>query len=145
MLAALGSGATSNSYVDYDEAGCLVIVGSDANSNHPVAAARMRRAVVERGAKPIVINPRRIEMCDIADLWLRPRPGTDVALFNGIARVIPDQGPHDEKFVEYRTEGFDEWRELIDKYAPEYTEPLTGVPATDIVDAAAAKVCERVD
>ncbi len=120
MLAALGSGATSNSYVDYDEAGCLVIVGSDANSNHPVAAARMRRAVVERGAKPIVINPRRIEMCDIADLWLRPRPGTDVALFNGIARVIPDQGPHDEKFVEYRTEGFDEWRE-----PPTNTPPST--------------------
>ena len=73
MLTALGSGATSNSYIDYEEAGCLVIIGSDANSNHPVAASRMRRAVVERGAKLIIINPRRIEMCDYADLWLRPQ------------------------------------------------------------------------
>ena len=62
MLESLGSGATSNSYIDYEEAGCLVIIGSDANSNHPVAASRMRRAVIENGAKLIVINPRRIDM-----------------------------------------------------------------------------------
>ncbi|MDP6799857.1 MAG: formate dehydrogenase subunit alpha [SAR202 cluster bacterium] len=136
MLAALGSGATSNSYIDYEEAGCLVIVGSDANSNHPVAAARMRRAVVERGAKLIVINPRRIDMCDIADLWLRPKPGTDVALFNGIAQVILDEGMFDWRFVENRTEGFDDWRRVVRKYTPEYTEQLTGVPAVDIVQAA---------
>ena len=73
MLTSLGSGATSNSYIDYEEAGCLVIIGSDANSNHPVAASRMRQAVIERGAKLIVINPRRIEMCVFAELWLRPR------------------------------------------------------------------------
>ena len=54
MLESLGSGATSNSYIDYEEAGCLVIIGSDANSNHPVAASRMRRAVIEHGAKLIV-------------------------------------------------------------------------------------------
>ena len=47
MLKSLGSGATSNSYIDYEESGCLIIAGSDANSNHPVAASRMRRAVVE--------------------------------------------------------------------------------------------------
>ena len=92
MLTALGSGATSNSYIDYEEAGCLLIIGSDANSNHPVAASRMRRAVIERGAKLIVINPRRIEMCDFAELWLRPRPGTDVALLNAMAKVILDEG-----------------------------------------------------
>ena len=98
MLTALGSGATSNSYIDYEEAGCLVIIGSDANSNHPVAASRMRRAVLEHGAKLIVINPRRIEMCDFAELWLRPRPGTDVALLNAMAKVILDEGLSDEEF-----------------------------------------------
>ena len=74
MLTSLGSGATSNSYVDYEEAGCLVIIGSDANSTHPVAASRMRRAVVERGAKLIVINPRRIDMCDFARPVASPPP-----------------------------------------------------------------------
>ena len=86
-----------------------MIIGSDANSNHPVAASRMRRAVVERGAKLIIINPRRIEMCDYADLWLRPRPGTDVALLNAMAKVIVDEGLADAKFVSDRTEDYDEW------------------------------------
>ena len=136
MLTALGSGATSNSYVDYEEAGCLVVVGSDATSNHPVAASRMRRAVVERGAKLIVINPRRIDMCDYADIWLRPRPGTDVALLNAMAKVILDEGLADTSFVDDRTEGFDEWREVVEKYTLEYAEGITGVRANDIANAA---------
>ena len=136
MLASLGSGATSNSYIDYEEAGCLVIIGSDANSNHPVAASRMRRAVIERGAKLIVINPRRIEMCDFAELWLRPRPGTDVALLNAMAKVVLDEGLWDQDFVNDRTEGFDEWREVAEKYDLEHAERITGVPAGDIAEAA---------
>ena len=136
MLESLGSGATSNSYKDYEEAGCLVIIGSDANSNHPVAASRMRRAVIERGAKLIVINPRRIEMCDFAELWLRPRPGTDVALLNAMAKVILDEDLVDWDFVSGRTEDFEEWREVIDRYTLEYAEGITGVPAADIAEAA---------
>ena len=136
MLVALGSGATSNSYIDYEEAGCIVITGSDANSNHPVAASRMRRAVLERGAKLIVINPRRIEMCDFAELWLRPRPGTDVALYNGMAKVVLDEGLSDVDFIRDRTEQFDEWREVVDKYDLETVEKITGVSGSDIAEAA---------
>ena len=136
MLASLGSGATSNSYVDYEEAGCLMIIGSDANANHPVAASRMRRAVIERGARLIVSNPRRIDMCDYADLWLRQRPGTDVALLNAMAKVILDEELLDEKFVRDRTEGFEGFRETVDKYNLEYAERITGVPAEDIAAAA---------
>ena len=136
MLAALGSGATSNSYIDYEEAGCLLIIGSDANSNHPVAASRMRRAVVERGAKLIIINPRRIEMCDYADLWLRPRPGTDVTLLNAMAKVIVDEELADSEFVRDRTEDYDSWWETVQKYDLEYAEKITGVPADQIEEAA---------
>ena len=136
MLTSLGSGATSNSYVDYEEAGCLVIIGSDANSNHPVAASRMRRAVVERGAKLIVINPRRIDMCDYADIWLRPRPGTDVALLNGMANVILKQGLSNDTFIKNRTEGYEDWADIVSKYTPEYVESITGVAAQDIIAAA---------
>ena len=136
MLTSLGSGATSNSYIDYEEAGCLVIIGSDANSNHPVAASRMRRAVVERGAKLVIINPRRIDMCDYADLWLRPRPGTDVALLNAMAKVVLDEGLADEDFINDRTEDFESWREVVDKYDLQRAEEITGVPAKDIAEAA---------
>ncbi len=132
MLTSLGSGATSNSYTDYENAGCLVVMGCDPTSNHPVAASRMRRAVVERGAKLIVINPRRIDMCDYADLWLRPYPGTDVALLNAMAHVVVAEGLADEGFVDRRTEGYDEWRVMIDTYTPERAAAITGVSANDI-------------
>jgi len=136
MLTALGSGATSNSYQDYEEAGCIVIIGSDANANHPVAASRMRRAIVENNAKLIVINPRRIDMCDFAEIWLRPRPGTDVALLNGMAKVILDEGLADFDFIENRTEEFDTWRETVEKYNLKYVEEITGCPADEIAQAA---------
>jgi formate dehydrogenase (NADP+) alpha subunit len=91
MLASMGSGATSNSYQDYEEAGCIMVVGADASANHPVIAVRFRRAV-SRGARLIVVNPKRIELCEQADLWIQQRPGTDVALFNAMARVTLDEG-----------------------------------------------------
>jgi len=136
MMAALGSGATSNSYVDYEESGCLLIVGSDPTTNHPVIAARMKKAIIERGAKLIVINPRRIDMCDLAEVWLRPKPGTDVALLNTMAKVILDEGLADREFIDNRTEGFDEWLQVVKGYTLERTEELTGVPAVDIIKAA---------
>lgn len=132
MLTSLGSGATSNSYTDYENAGCLVVIGCDPTSNHPVAASRMRRAVVERGAKLIVINPRRIDMCDYADLWLRPYPGTDVALLNAMAHTVVAEALADDRFVDSRTEGYDDWRTVIDGYTPERASAITGVSADDI-------------
>jgi formate dehydrogenase alpha subunit len=109
MLVSMGSGATSNSYVDYEEAGCLLIVGADASANHPVIAVRFRRAL-GRGARIVVVNPKRIELCDQADLWIQNRPGTDVMLFNAMARVILDEGLADLDFIARRTEGFEAWR-----------------------------------
>src|SRR5512134_3716613 len=135
MLVSMGSGATSNSYQDYAEAGCLMVVGADASANHPVIAVRFRRAM-RQGAKLIVINPKRIELCDQADLWLQPRPGTDVALFNAMARVIIDEGLADETFISTRTEGFHAWQGSLERYTLEYAERVTGVPAGDIAQAA---------
>jgi formate dehydrogenase alpha subunit len=135
MLASMGSGATSNSYQDYEEAGCIMVVGADASANHPVIAVRFRRAV-SRGAKLIVVNPKRVELCDQADLWIQQRPGTDVALFNAMARVIIDEGLADEAFIANRTEGYHAWLGSLDRYTLEYAEELTGVPARDIAQAA---------
>jgi formate dehydrogenase alpha subunit len=135
MLVSMGSGATSNSYQDYEEAGCVMVVGADASANHPVIAVRFRRAV-SHGAKLIVVNPKRVELCDQADLWIRQRPGTDVALFNAMARAIIDEGLADEAFVRARTEGFHAWRGSLERYTLDYAEGVTGVPAADIAQAA---------
>ncbi len=135
MLASMGSGATSNSYVDYEEAGCVMIVGADASANHPVIAIRFRRAM-SRGAKIVVVNPKRIELCNQADLWLAQRPGTDVALFNAMARVILDEGWADLAFIGARTEGFEDWRRSLAPFTLEHASRLTGVAAEDIRQAA---------
>jgi formate dehydrogenase alpha subunit len=135
MLASMGSGATSNSYQDYEEAGCVMVVGADASANHPVIAVRFRRAV-SRGARLIVVNPKRVELCDQADLWIQQRPGTDVTLFNAMARVIIDEGLADETFIATRTEGFHAWQGSLERFTLEYAERVTGVPARDIAQAA---------
>jgi formate dehydrogenase alpha subunit len=135
MLVSMGSGATSNSYQDYEEAGCLMVVGADASANHPVIAIRFRRAVA-RGARLIVVNPKRVELCDQADLWIRQQPGTDVALFNAMARVILDEGLADLDFVRSRTERFDAWVRSLEPYTLEHAEAVTGVAREDIAQAA---------
>jgi formate dehydrogenase alpha subunit len=135
MLVSMGSGATSNSYQDYEDAGCLLVVGADASANHPVIAIRFRRAVA-RGARLIVVNPKRVELCDQADLWIHQNPGTDVALFNAMARVLLDEELADLDFIRARTEGFDDWVASLAPYTLEYAERVTGVPAADIGQAA---------
>jgi formate dehydrogenase alpha subunit len=135
MLASMGSGATSNSYVDYEEAGCLMIVGADASFNHPVIAVRFRRAM-SRGARIVVVNPKRVELCDQADLWIQQRPGTDVALFNAMARVILDEGLANLEFVRARTENFEAWKASLAPFTLAHASALTGVPAEDIARAA---------
>ena len=135
MLTSMGSGATSNSYQDYEEAGCLMVVGADASANHPVIAIRLRKAV-SRGARLIVINPKRIELCDQADLWLRELPGTDVALFNAMAKLILDEGLARLDFIRSRTEGFEAWAASLAPYTLEHAEEITGVAREDIARAA---------
>jgi formate dehydrogenase alpha subunit len=135
MLVSMGSGATSNSYQDYEEAGCVMVVGADASANHPVIAIRFRRAM-RRGAKIVVVNPKRVDLCDQADLWLQPRPGTDVMLFNAMARVIVDEGLADADFIARRTEGVGAWRASLAEATLERAAAVTGVPAEHIAQAA---------
>ncbi len=137
MLQSLGSGATSNSYVDYENAGCLMVVGSDSSSNHPVITVRFRRAV-KRGAVLIVVNPKWTELNYYADIWLRQKPGTDVALFNGLAYILLDEGLADLDFINARTEGFAQWAEAVREYPPAEASAITGVAEAELLAAARA-------
>ena len=141
----VGSGATSNSYADYDIAGTLLVVGSDTAQNHPVIASRLRRAVENRDAALIVVNPIRIDLCDLAEVHLQPRPGTDVALFNAMAHVVLEEGLWDTAFVAARTEGFEAWRRVVQQVTPEDAERICGVPAGDIRRAARLYARPRPD
>ena len=74
-----------------DNSGCIFVIGSNTTEQHPVFGAMLRQAVL-RGAKLIVADPRRIELTDYADLHLRQRPGTDIALLNGLMYIILEKG-----------------------------------------------------
>ncbi len=86
-----GTGAATASYADIERARSIVLAGANPTEAHPVVGARIKQAVL-RGAGLIVIDPRRIELAAFADLHLALRPGTNVALFNAIAKILIDEG-----------------------------------------------------
>jgi formate dehydrogenase alpha subunit len=126
----------TNPFADFVNAGCIMVIGSNTTEAHPIGALAIIRARREFGAKLIVVNPKRIDLCDHADLWIRHRPGTDVALLNGVARIILDDGLWDREFVETRTEGFAEFRASLEAYTPEFVSGITGVSVDDLKELA---------
>ena len=136
LATSFGSGAMTNPISDLEEAGCLFVIGSNTTEAHPVAALRIKKAVRQNGAKLIVANPRRIDLCRIADLWLRHNPGTDVALLNGLAKIILDEELWDKEFVAQRTEEFETWRKSVESYTPQLVSKITGIAVEDLYRAA---------
>ncbi len=125
----------SNSIPELEDAPLILAAGTNTTESHPGVALRVRRAVA-KGAKLIVVDPRKIALVNLAHRWLRIRVGTDIALFNAMAHVIIKEGLYDEEYVAARTKGFDELREFLKSYTPEYAEQVTGVPKEEIVAAA---------
>jgi len=126
----------TNSITDLGESDCFLITGTNTTENHPVIATFIKRAVTHRGAKLILADPRNIELGKFATIWLRQRPGTDVAWINGMMNVIISEGLLNEKFVAERTENFEALKATVSKYTPEYVEKISGIPADDLKKAA---------
>ena len=126
----------TNSITDLEEAECFLITGTNTTENHPVISTFVKRAVTQRGAKLILADPRNIELSKFATVWLRQKPGTDVAWINGLMNVIISEGLLNEKFVSERTENFEALKATVSKYTPEYVEKISGIPAQDLKKAA---------
>lgn len=133
---AIGSSAMSNSIAEMEHLDTFIVTGSNTTETHPVIANFLKRAVRQNGARLIVIDPRQIEMTEFATLWLRQRPGTDVALWQAMAHVVVKEGLFHRSFIQNRTEGFAEYVESLEPFTPEWAEAETGVPADDIRQAA---------
>jgi formate dehydrogenase alpha subunit len=127
----------TNSIADITEdARAYLVIGSNTTEQHPVIGMRLRQAVRKRGAQLIVADPRRIPLTDFAVLHLRHKPGTDIALVNGLMHLILANGWEDREFINQRTEGFEEIRPLIEGYTAEKVSKITGVPVEDLERAA---------
>lgn len=137
LAASYGSGAMTNSMDDIARSANLIfITGSNTTEQHPVFGSMIRQAVLQRGARLIVADPRRIDITEFAHLHLRVKPGTDIALLNGIMHLIVKNGWEDSQFIEQRTEGYADFAENLQHYPPERTAMLTGIPIDQIELAA---------
>lgn len=125
----------TNSIQEVDRVACFLNIGTNTTSAHPIIGHRMRRAA-KNDAKMIVANPKEIDLARHADLFIQHQPGSDVALLMGMARVILEEGLHDEAFINEKTENFAAFEESLAAFTPEYVSELTGVPWSQIQEAA---------
>jgi formate dehydrogenase major subunit len=135
MKLMLGTGAATNSFDDIETAKAFLLCGVNPTENHPIVGDRIKQAV-RRGAKLIVIDPRRIDLSDYATLHLRVRPGTNIALLNAIAHVIVKERLYDTSVVPQHVDGWDALYRCVANYRPERAAEICGVPAESILVAA---------
>jgi formate dehydrogenase alpha subunit len=135
-IAAFGQGAMSNSYSDFEKTELFFVIGSNTTECHPIIGSLIKRRVRFGGAKLIVADPRSIELGEYAAVRLPHKPGTDVALLNGLMHVIIRDGIEDKEFIQERTEGFEDMRQLVEGFNPEVVEAITGVSKADLEAAA---------
>lgn len=135
LTASFGLAGGTDSFDDIDLADCLLVVGANPIEAHPVLGARLLQRAL-RGAALIVADPRAVGLAEHADMHLRARPGTNVALCHGIAHVLLTEHLTDAGFLRERATGLPELSALLAGYPPEAVAAITGVPAADIIAAA---------
>ena len=131
----LGSDGPPGSYQDFDHADVFFVIGSNMADCHPILFLRMMDRV-KAGAKLIVVDPRRTATADKADLFLQVKPGTDLALLNGLLHLLVADGQIDEEFIAEATEGWEQMPGFLADYPPSTVAELTGVAEEDLRTAA---------
>ncbi|MFE7762223.1 molybdopterin-dependent oxidoreductase [Streptomyces sp. NPDC057438] len=131
----LGADGPPGSYEDLDRADVFLVIGSNMADCHPILFLRMMDRV-KAGAKLIVVDPRRTATAEKADLFLQIRPGTDLALLNGLLHLLHADGHTDPGFIAAHTEGWEAMPGFLADYAPDAVAGITGVPAEDVREAA---------
>ncbi len=131
----VGVRMVGNSLSDIEEAACILVAGSDITRSHPVLGLKVKKAI-ENGAKLIVINPKWIDLCRFANIWLKPYPGADLALIMGMCKVIFDEEMYDTSFIEKHCDKFEDFKDSLDDFTSGRVERITGVPRDSIEEAA---------
>ena len=125
----------TNNIDDFRNAKCVLAIGTNTTEAHPVLGMKVRQAVRKNGAKLIVANPMEVDFCRDADIWIRHKVGTDVALLMGMCRIILDEGLHDQKYIDKRCENFDAFKEELKNYPLDWVSKTTGVDPDLLVKA----------
>jgi len=142
LVQSFGSGAMTNSFGEFRDAGCIFAIGTNTTEAHPIIALELKRAV-DNGARLIVANPREIDLVRWSHLWLQHNPGSDVALLMGMMRVIVDEGLLDQDFIDKRCENFDAFKVSLKNFDLDSVARITGVPKDKITEAARIYATEK--
>lgn len=118
-----------------EQAACILVTGANITLSYPVLGLKIKKAV-ESGARLLVISPHENELCRIADIWLQPYPGTDLAFLMGMCNVIVEEALYDDAFVEMYCNNFEEFRESLDDFPLGRVERITGI-SRDLIEESA--------
>ncbi|MFB9319437.1 molybdopterin-dependent oxidoreductase [Cryptosporangium minutisporangium] len=131
----LGADGPPGSYADLDEADVFLVIGSNLADCHPILFLRLLDRM-KAGAKLIVVDPRRTATAAKADLFLQVKPGTDLALLNGLLHLLAESGSLDNEFIANSTEGWEAMPALLRDYPPARVAEITGIPEASLREAA---------
>ncbi|MGF9710676.1 formate dehydrogenase subunit alpha [Paenibacillus naphthalenovorans] len=133
LMRTVGIGGDSGTIVDIASAELVMVVGANPAESHPVLATRVKRAHKLHGQKLVVVDLRKHELGERADLFLRPKPGSDLIWLSAVTRYILEQGWEDKEFLNQRVNGFEEYIKSLDLYTLDYAEEQTGLTKDEIV------------
>jgi formate dehydrogenase major subunit len=135
LTAAFGLAGGTNPADDIEMSDCFLIAGANPTEAHPVIGARIKQRVL-RGATLIVVDPRGTDLARLADVHLRCRPGSNVAVFNGLSRLLLEHHWIDEEYLRARADGIDELRDVAADYDPQRVASLSDVSPSALAEAA---------
>lgn len=136
LATTLGSGAMTNPIQDItQDVDIILLVGSNPTEAHPVVGAQIRQAL-QRGTKLIVVDPRKIDLTQNAEIHMQIKAGTNVAFANGMLHIIIKEGLEDREFINTRTEGFEAIEKIVEEYTPERVAEICHIDADDLRKAA---------
>jgi formate dehydrogenase major subunit len=133
LATSLGSGAMTNEISELGGASAILAIGTNTTAAHPIVALQVKDAVRRKGAKLIVVNPKEIELCKFADVFLQLNPGSDLVLLMGMMRVILKEGLHDKSFIESRCEGFEDFEKSLADFDLNAVKKITGISLEKII------------
>jgi formate dehydrogenase major subunit len=136
LFRTVGYGGDAGTIADIEQADLVVIVGSNTAENHPVIASRIKASHKLRGQKLLVVDTRRHEMAERADLYLRPKPSTDLVWASALSRYLFDHGLADTEFLAERVNRVDEYRRSLEPFTLEFAEQVTGIAQAQLIEAA---------
>jgi formate dehydrogenase alpha subunit len=143
LESAFGSGAMTNSIAEIEQSKVILVTGANTKEKNQVIGAAIKRAVLNQGAKLIVVDPNKIELTEMAALWLRPKPETDLAWINGLIHIIIKEGLYDKNYIQERNEGFERLKASVSDFTPSYVANITGIPEDDLSRAARIYASDR--